>query len=69
MELRMTEASQEAKYSLELLGSEAGILKTISGRISGRGPGRKFIDDLYDALDDIEAADNARIKFNGGFSD
>ncbi len=68
MKLIMTEAAQEAEYSLELTSSEAGIIKTIAGRISGGGPGRETIDKLYEALADIESVDNTVIRFSGSFS-
>ena len=64
----MIQPTQETIYSLELTEKEAGILKTIIGKILGGGPGRKFIDDLYDALIDIEPADALIIGFSGNFS-
>ncbi len=68
MKLEMIQLAQDAIYSLELTEKEAGILKTIIEKISGGGPGRKFIDDLYDVLIDIESADSAKIGFSGNFS-
>ena len=68
MKLIMTEAAKQARYSLELTESEAEILNTIVGRISGVGPGRKFVDDLCNALAKIKTADNKIIKFSGVFS-
>ena len=64
----MTQLAQDAIYSLELTEKEAGILKIIIGKIGGGGPGRKFIDDLYAALIDIEPADALIIGFSGNFS-
>ena len=52
-----------ATYSLELTSTEAEILKAIIGRISGKGTGRKFVDELYDALDDVEA--DTETSFSG----
>ena len=63
MELRMILPAVEGTYSLELTSTEAEILKAIIGRISGEGTGRKFVDELYDALDDVEA--NTETSFSG----
>ena len=64
----MIQPTQEARYNLELTNSEAKILKAIVGKISGGGPGRKFIDDLYDALIDIPSMGNDGLRFSGNFN-
>ena len=69
MKFTMIEDPKEAIYSLELTASEACVLRTIAGQTTGGGPGRKFIDKLYDALADVKPADNSIIKFVGGFGD
>ena len=68
MKFKMIQPAQETIYSLELTEKEAGILKTIIGKIGGGGPGRGFADGLYDVLVDIESADSLRIGFSGNFS-
>jgi hypothetical protein len=64
--MKLVEISVPRFSLVNLTYEDIAILRTIAGRVTGGGPGRKFVDELYEVLTDIKPNNN--IGFVGDFS-
>ena len=62
-------AKKESTVSIVISGKEAEILQAMLGSLTGGGPGRVFVDELYHELKNIGVVIDHAINFDGKFND